>query len=219
MGTPQKGESGAEFSELASELGIRLICPTRPWYDDNQCVPSFDHCSAQVISYLDSNGLEALDVMGGSGGGPFALHLASNHPGKVRACYLLASMGTPETFVSTVSSPQTLQLLSLFGDNDYDTAMQQLESWGLPADLSHGAWADFQVLLGRWDGADYGSTPEVFIHHGEDDENAPVESIQALAALLPKVEIRLSPDASHVALATDEEFTEMRKIFREVAAR
>lgn len=67
------------------------------------------------------------------------------------------------------------------------------------------------MLLGQWDSADYSSTPQVYIHHSEDDENAPVESIQALPALLPKMEIRLSKDASHVALATDEALTEMQR--------
>ncbi|MDB4914515.1 MAG: alpha/beta hydrolase [Gemmatimonadetes bacterium] len=42
FGTPQRGEAGAELDGLASAHGIRLICPTRPWYDDEATIPSFD---------------------------------------------------------------------------------------------------------------------------------------------------------------------------------
>lgn len=216
MGTPQKGEAGSEFSDLANELNVRLICPTRPWYNDPECKPSFEICTQQTLQYLHANSIESCYVMGGSGGGPFALHLSSNNPDVVKGCFLLASMGTPETFTNTVTSPPTLQLLELFRTSSYEEAMETLGGWGLTRDLAHGAWADFEVLLGSWDSISYPNTPMVYVHHGEGDENAPIESIRQLVAHLPRYEWRISDDASHVSLAQDESFTELRKIFTAV---
>ncbi|WP_225154497.1 alpha/beta fold hydrolase, partial [Bradyrhizobium sp. NBAIM08] len=125
---------------------------------------------------MDANGIDRCHVMGGSGGGPFALHFASRHPHRVRACYLLASMGTPETFARTVTSAPTRQLLELFAKNGYEDAMETLGTWGLTPDLAHGAWGDFKVLLGPWDSIPYANAPMVYIHHGEDDDNAPIQS-------------------------------------------
>lgn len=216
MGTPQRGEAGNEFSELASQLNVRLICPTRPWYNGDEYEPSFEVCTQQTLRYLHADGIGSCYVMGGSGGGPFALHFSSNNPDLVQGCYLLASMGTPETFTRTVTSPPTLQLLELFGTNSYEGAMEVLGTWGLPRDLAHGAWGDFKVLMGHWDSIPYANAPMVYVHHGEDDENAPIQSVRDLVSRLPRHKWRISDHASHASLAQDESFTELRRIFGEV---
>ena len=59
----------------------------------------------------------------------------------------------------------------------------------------------------------------VYIHHGEDDDNAPIQSIRDLAARLPRHEWRVSDQASHASLAEDDAFTELRRIFAEVGER
>ncbi|GHC07461.1 alpha/beta fold hydrolase [Thermomonas carbonis] len=219
MGTPQRGEAGSEFSELANQLNVRLICPTRPWYDVDECQPSFDVCTRRTRQYLNANRIDSCHVMGGSGGGPFALHFSCNNPGLVMGCYLLASMGTPETFTRTVTSPPTRQLLELFATNSHEDAMETLGTWGLPRDLAHGAWADFKVLLGPWDSIPYANAPMVYVHHGEGDENAPIQSIRDLVGRLPRHEWRVSDAASHASLAQDGSFTELRRIFAEVGER
>ena len=219
MGTPQRGEAGSEFAELASQLNVKLICPTRPWYDGDDCEPSFEACTRRTLQHLNAKGIDRCHVMGGSGGGPFALHFSSNNPGLIEGCYLLASMGTPETFTRTVTSPPTRQLLELFGTNSYEDAMETLGTWGLPRDLAYGAWADFKVLLGPWDSIMFANAPMVYIHHGEDDENAPIQSIRDLAGRLPRHEWRVSDQASHASLAEDDAFTELRRIFAEVGER
>ncbi|MDP4534896.1 hypothetical protein Q3O60_01680 [Alkalimonas collagenimarina] len=216
MGTPQRGEAGEELSELAKELHIRLICPTRPWYDDQQLEPSFEVCSNQTLQYLQEREISFCHAMGGSGGGPFALHFSANNPAIVKSCYLLASMGTPSIFVEKVSSPPTLQLLSLMQEYEYQQAIEQLGLWGVPQDLAHGAWADFKVLLGSWSAIPLNASPMVYFHHGEGDENAPIESVLDLATQLPKHEFRVSPYASHEGMAEDESCTEIAKIFREI---
>jgi pimeloyl-ACP methyl ester carboxylesterase len=217
LGTPHTGDSVAELSELASELGIRLICPTRSWYLDSAAEPSFESCSDSVLAYLAQAGITRAAVMGGSGGGPFALHLATNHPERFSACYLLASMGDPKVFQRAVASPHTKTLLELFTTSSYGQFVSQLGHWGVPPQLAHGVWADFQVLLGSWGALNLNSPARVFIHHGEDDDNAPLESVRTLAAQLSCVEVRLSPYASHLRLANDKEFTEFRTIFTEAA--
>jgi pimeloyl-ACP methyl ester carboxylesterase len=217
LGTPHTGDSVAELSELASDLGIRLICPTRSWYIDSAAESSFESCTAHVLGYLAKMGITHAVVMGGSGGGPFALHLATNNPDLFGACYLLASMGDPAVFRETVVSPHTRALLELFGTSKYDQAVAQLGQWGVPPQLAHGVWADFRVLLGDWSAIDLSSTVPVYIHHGESDDNAPLESVQSLASRLKVCELRLSPYASHLGLANDKELTEFKAIFSETA--
>lgn len=219
LGTPHKGDSVAELADLASETGVRLICPTRPWYVDAAVEPSFETCTGQVIRYLKQNGIGYAFAMGGSGGGPFALHLTSNHPETFGACYLLASMGDPDVFKRTVASSHTQALLELFFDNDYDRAVVQLGQWGISPVLVHGIWADFKVLLGSWATINFASPVPVYIHHGETDDNAPLESVQVLASQLANCVLRISPRASHLGLANDKEFTEFRSIFSEVSER
>jgi pimeloyl-ACP methyl ester carboxylesterase len=219
LGTPHTGDSVAELSDVAAELGIRLIAPTRSWYIDSALEPSFESCTAQVLSYLSNAGITRAVVMGGSGGGPFALHLATNSPDLFSACYLLASMGDPAVFQEAVASPHTKVLLDLFRTADYDQAVSQLGQWGVPPRLAHGVWADFRVLLGSWAAIDFASKVPVFIHHGEHDDNAPLESVQALASQLQVCELRLSPHASHLGLANDKAFSEFRRIFSEAAER
>ena len=217
LGTPHTGDSVADLSELASELGIRLICPTRSWYIDAAAEPSFESCSGPVLDYLAEAGITRAVVMGGSGGGPFALHLATNNPDLFGACYLLASMGDAAVFQQAVASPHTQALLELFRTSNYDQAVAQLVEWGVPSQLAHGVWADFRVLLGSWATIDFSSRIPVYIHHGEHDDNAPLASVQALASRLGACELRLSPNASHLGLANDKEFTEFRTIFSEAA--
>lgn len=68
LGTPHTGDSVAELSDLATETGVRLICTTRPWYVDTATVPSFGICTAEVIRYLNAQGINRAFVIGGSGG-------------------------------------------------------------------------------------------------------------------------------------------------------
>lgn len=219
LGTPHTGDSVAELADLASEMGVRLICPTRSWYVDAAVEPSFETCTAQVIRYFAQNGIGYAFAMGASGGGPFALHLTSNHPETFGACYLLASMGDPDVFKRSVASPHTQALLELFFEHDYDRTVEQLGQWGIRPVLAHGVWTDFKVLFGSWATIDFACPVPVYIHHGETDDNAPLESVQLLALQLPNCVLRISPRASHLGLANDKEFTELRSIFSEVSER
>jgi len=216
LGTPHTGDSLAELAGMAAETGVHLICTARSWYLDTAAAPSFESCTAQIVRYLEGRGLRHAFAAGGSGGGPFALHLASARPDIFGGCYLVAAFGEPEVFKHTVKSPHTQTLLRLHADGDYDRFVAQLSDWGIPPALVHGVWADFAVLFGSWAGIDLATTVPVYIHHGEDDDNAPLESIRALAARLANCRLRISPAASHLGLANDKEFTELRSIFTEV---
>ena len=216
LGTPHTGDSLAELAGMATETGVRLICTTRSWYLDTVTAPSFEICTARIIRYLEEHELHHAFALGGSGGGPFALHLASARPDIFGGCYLVAAFGEPDIFKRTVKSPHTQTLLRLFADRDYDRFVAQLSDWGIPRALVHGVWADFNVLLGSWAAIDLATKVPVYIHHGEDDDNAPLESIRALAAKLTNCRLRISPAASHLGLANDKEFTELRSSFTEV---
>lgn len=74
LGTPHTGESVAELADLATETGVRLICPTRSWYVDTAVDPSFEACTADIIRHFSECRIAHAYVIGGSGGGPFELH-------------------------------------------------------------------------------------------------------------------------------------------------
>jgi len=219
LGPPHTGDSVAELSELASHWGIRLICPTRPWYAGTAVEPSFAASTGPIIDYLHQHGIRRACAIGGSGGGPFALHLTTNHTDTFDACYLLASMGTPEIFMDKVASPQSRLLIELFRAKSYAQTVAQLGEWGMTEQLAHGVWSDFKVLFGSWESIRLDADIAVRIHHGRSDDNAPLESVQALALQLADSEFRISPTASHLGLANDEDFTEFRTIFADVAGR
>jgi pimeloyl-ACP methyl ester carboxylesterase len=126
-------------------------------------------------------------------------------------------MGDPAVFLETVASSHTKVLLELFRTSNYDQVVTQLGQWGVPPQLAHGVWGDFQVLLGDWSAIDLSSNVPVYIHHGESDDNAPLESVESLASQLKVCELRLSPHASHLGLANDKEFLEFKAIFSEAA--
>lgn len=219
FGTPQRGDAGAEIHGLASAHGIRLICPTRPWYDDETVVPSFDCVTDQVLRYISAAGIASAYTLGGSGGGPFAFHLAMRGGIVIQDCTLLASMGMPDSFARHVTSPPTCQVLKAFARRDKDHWNAACTSWGLPPDLAHGAWGDFQVFFDDLPRIDRQMSKPVYVYQGPVDPNAPLPSVQDLLADATDVRWFIEESASHVAMARDTAGTIMSQIFTAMNSR
>ncbi|MDE2371047.1 MAG: hypothetical protein KGN16_18910 [Burkholderiales bacterium] len=219
FGTPQRGDAGAEFDSLASERGIRLICPTRPWYDDQSVHPSFDAVTDPVLEYLKISGITTAFAAGGSGGGPFALHLAINGGDLIVDCTLLASMGLPESYAEHVTSPPSRELLKTFKPRDYDAWQVAFAKWGLPRDLAHGAWGDFLIYFDYLPKIGRGIDKKVYVYQSESDPNAPLASVQEMLSEATAVEWKIDKSACHIALAQDASNTLVGEIFRAIAQR
>jgi pimeloyl-ACP methyl ester carboxylesterase len=217
-GTPQKGDAFAGLDTLARETDIRLICPTRPWYDNQEVEPSFEAVSTPLLNYLRNCSISSVHVMGGSGGGPFAVNLAKVAPEIVATCTLLASMGMPEIFVKLVSSPPTLDVLKAFRLRDYQAWTEATRQWGLAADLSHGAWGDFIVYFDELPRQDLNVSTPVIVYQSTSDANAPIESVQEMLAQCPSVTWHISERADHVAMASGSGEEIVREIFQAIAS-
>lgn len=219
FGTPGRGDSGAELHELAAEFGIRLICPTRPWYDDEDVLPSFDVVSNAAICYLEEKGISSAHAIGGSGGGPFALHLALYGGNKIKDCTLLAAMGAPGTFTDLVQSPYTKKLLDIFHERDFGGWQDTMAGWGVPKDLAHGAWKDFIAFYECWPKMDLMTAQPIFVYHGSEDQNAPLEAVRELIEGAPSVVWNVTDEADHLIMAKDPTNTIFASIFSEIAKR
>lgn len=217
-GTPQKGDALADMDALASEANIRLICPTRPWYDTRDIAPSFDAVTKPVLDYLRDHGMSWVHVMGGSGGGPFAFHMAKSAPEKVATCTLLASMGLPGIFSELVTSPPSIELLNAFMPRDYGAWMETTRRWGLAPDLGHGAWGDFVVYFDELAHMDLEVARPVIVHQSASDPNAPLKSVEAMVKQCRSVSWRISEGAGHLAMANDPTGRIMRDIFASIAS-
>ncbi|HZV65052.1 MAG TPA: hypothetical protein VFG03_09120 [Telluria sp.] len=219
FGTPQRGDVGAELDKHALRHNIRLICPTRPWYDDQSVSPSFDAVTVPVLDYLKKQGVTSVHAVGGSGGGPFALHLAIQGPPKIVDCTLLASMGLPDSFVKHVTSPPTLELLKVFERRDYASWREKCAKWGLLPDLAHGAWCDFITFFDDLPKMNREIKKPVYVYQSKNDPNAPMESVQELLADALNVEWHMDESADHISMANDETGQVFDKIFASVRIR
>jgi hypothetical protein len=219
FGTPQRGDAGAEIDSLASSHGIRLICPTRPWYDEEHATPSFDAVTIPVLQYMSAAGITSAYAMGGSGGGPFALHLAIQGVSEIRDCTLLCSMGLPESFARDVTSPPTLEVLKALEGRDRERWNAACARWGLPPDLAQGAWGDFTTFFDCLPHMDRRISKPVYVYHGEADPNAPLGSIRELLADATDVRWNINESASHVAMAQDKSGNVIGQIFEAISTR
>lgn len=217
-GTPQKGDAFENLDAMAKDANIKLICPTRPWYDDKNIPPSFGAVSTPLLIYLRKSGISSAHVMGGSGGGPFAFNLAKVAPETVATCTLLASMGMPETFKKLVKSPPTLELLKAFKPRDYTAWMETTLRWGLSPQLGHGAWGDFAVYFDELPQMNLRVTTPIFVYQSNSDPNAPLESVQAMLSESPVVSWHISDQADHIAMAKDPTDQIVRDIFSKITA-
>lgn len=80
---------------IAQRKGIRLIAPDRPGFGRSTFQPNrqFVHYPSDIRALADHLELDRFAILGGSGGGPYALACAKDIPGRLSAVGLLASAG------------------------------------------------------------------------------------------------------------------------------
>jgi len=80
---------------IVQRKGIRLIAPDRPGFGRStfQSNRQFTHYPSDIRALADHLELEKFAILGGSGGGPYALACARDIPGRLSAVGLFASAG------------------------------------------------------------------------------------------------------------------------------
>ena len=219
FGTPQRGDAGEEFNELAASLNVRLICPTRPWYDNRDIELDFDQVTTPTLRYLSEQGVLRAYAVGGSGGGPFALHLAQEGSRTIADATLFASMGHPSSFAKLVSSPPTVHLLSVFATRDQQQWMDACATWGLTPELAHGVWGDFVVFFDQTESLLKEHTHPIHAFQSLHDENAPIESVRDLLARATDVHWNIAERFGHLAIAESGGVDQIHEIFLAIASR
>ena len=129
--------------------------------------------------------------MGGSGGGPFALHLAIQGASEIRDCTLLCTMGLSESFARDATSPPTLETLNALEGRDTEGWNAACARWGLPPDPAHGAWGDFTTFFDGSPHTDRRISKPIYVYHSDADPNAPMEVFESSSPMRPMCDARL----------------------------
>ncbi|MFL6162264.1 MAG: alpha/beta fold hydrolase [Jatrophihabitantaceae bacterium] len=95
VGTPNCATEFSIFREPAEELGLRLICYSRPGYGESTEQPgrTVADTVADAATLLDELGVDGFLTLGWSGGGPHALACAALLPDRCQAAATLAGAG------------------------------------------------------------------------------------------------------------------------------
>ncbi|MGC9155839.1 MAG: alpha/beta fold hydrolase [Ferrimicrobium sp.] len=94
-GTPGCGEPNARELQTASQLGARLIAPSRPGYagSSRSAGRTIASIASDVRELLDALGIAKCSTYGVSGGGPHALACAALLPDRVNRAASIAGVG------------------------------------------------------------------------------------------------------------------------------
>lgn len=93
-GMPGSRLEAALFGRAAAIRGMRVIAPDRPAYGDTSPLPARapDDAIGDIEALIDTLGLRRFDVLGFSGGGPYAAACAVRHADRVRRAGLISSL-------------------------------------------------------------------------------------------------------------------------------
>jgi pimeloyl-ACP methyl ester carboxylesterase len=94
-GFPSSRIEARLLHEEAKGAGVRVISPDRPGYGDSDPDPqrTLLKWAEDILGLADQLALHAFDLIGVSGGGPYALACLARIPERVRACALVCPLG------------------------------------------------------------------------------------------------------------------------------
>ncbi|WP_254921694.1 alpha/beta hydrolase [Halorubrum sp. Ea1] len=202
-GTPGSRLFAALLSEAAAGEGVRLLVPDRPGYGRSSAPPvgwEWRDWRGDLGALLDAESVDDAEVVGFSGGGPFALAAAADErvdrvglvssvvppsdvglvklsriPLAVRVLFRLsgayASVAGPEAVVGQYTDRSVSEAVSRAVADDFREALRP----GAKAVARENRW-----FGDEWAGLDRPSAT-VRAWHGTRDENAPLSAVRAFA--------------------------------------
>lgn len=216
QGTPGTRLLPPGLIAAALDEGLRLITPDRPGFgrSDPQPGRTLADWAADVAALLDALDLAAVDVIGGSGGGPYAVVTGVELPSRVGAVALLCP-GVPadapvhgtvvprdrdalrrrgETFHRLLrDDPDGFVAMLGYGDDpDFLAGMREAFRQGPAAyvedhTLNDSQWSDLLPRLHR----------PTRIWHGTEDVNIPLAAVRWMADRMPGAELTVLPGFDH----------------------
>ncbi|HET7089491.1 MAG TPA: alpha/beta hydrolase [Anaerolineae bacterium] len=135
----------AEDSTLA-RLGLRLIAPDRPGLGRSDFQPKrgFSDYPADVVALANALGVDRFAVLGGSGGGPYAVACAVRMPERLSAVVIVSGgwpMNVPEAWENLAPSVRRTRILASKGP--FLLGLLQKLSWGTFKDSGDKTLAKF----------------------------------------------------------------------------
>jgi pimeloyl-ACP methyl ester carboxylesterase len=123
-GTPGTAGAAALLEDAAGRNDVRLLAVSRPGYGRSTTTPPGLVSVARDIGELASGlGVEEFEVLGVSGGGPFALATAAAMPARVRRVLIAASPGPVHLLAPQHLEPDDVRALELLAAGDVDEAV------------------------------------------------------------------------------------------------
>jgi pimeloyl-ACP methyl ester carboxylesterase len=104
--------SAFQFTDVAAELGLRMIAPDRPGSggSDPRRLRRLADWAQDAALVLDAMQVESAAVAGISAGGPFAAACAAAIPGRVSSLILISALGPPGWPIGGMAAGERLSL-------------------------------------------------------------------------------------------------------------
>lgn len=216
LGTPHSRVPHADDHAVAAEVGLRVVAPERPGFGLSDPLPgrAVADWATDVEQVLDHLELPEVAVLGSSGGGPFAVAVATLLPHRVSSLALVAS-GVPRPALNSeelarIERSRLIdrgeQLAALIHDdpaafraatgimpNPWWTAMLTEAFRQGPA-----AYVDDHLLNATdWSPLLSRVRVPVRVWHGADDDNTRLDSVRWMVDRLPGAELTVIDHAGH----------------------
>ncbi|TKT78222.1 alpha/beta hydrolase [Aquamicrobium sp. LC103] len=165
-----------------------------------------------IVGVMDALGLEQATLIGFSDGGCAALHVALNHPKRLRNLVLI---GTPYSLESY--NDGVVERFSAMVPEDMDAARPLVREVvaKMRVHMSDDEWSAYwqRIIRGLWPSepnfvlADFAGLPvRTLILHGEHERSVSTRASEELAATIPDCRLVYVPGATHSAAQDEPDF-------------
>jgi pimeloyl-ACP methyl ester carboxylesterase len=129
-GTPGTAGSGAVVGDAARAHGVRLVAISRPGYGaSTNTPPGLTPVAADALELADQLGLGTVVAMGTSGGGPYALALATLTPARISSVAVLGGPGVHSEVSPEELDDEDRRAVELLAAGDVEGAVAAVTAW------------------------------------------------------------------------------------------
>ncbi|MHA2219876.1 MAG: alpha/beta fold hydrolase [Candidatus Hodarchaeales archaeon] len=195
--------------EILDVLGIRLICPDRPGmgfsdFQEKRSILDWPDDVLELVKYLK---LEKYALIGGSGGGPYALACAYKLPKtNIVGCGVVSGLGPPEMSKKGMNS-RSKNLLFFAKYLPWTFNFLNWLTMGRKVKSENKEWweKNYQKLQKQLPEPEFKLEDipiemRVSIFHGELDTSVPISMAKTMSSLIPNCFSKYYPEEGHLSL-------------------